>query len=95
MLLQPMAWQLPPSTSDVITGADLSGGMVDIGGISSIAGQANFDLSASSTNVSGKSTAKADSTDATGLVGGVTDKGEPLVSMLLPIQISLVSLSVH
>ena len=39
------------STSDVITGADLSGGMVDIGGISSIAGQANFDLSASSTNV--------------------------------------------
>ena len=61
------------NTSDVITGADLSQGMVDIGGISSIAGQANFDLSASSTNVSGESTANADSADATGLVGRVTD----------------------
>ena len=82
------------NTSDVITGADLSSGMVDIGGISSIAGQANFDLSASSTNVSGKSTAKADSAVATGLIGGVTQRGT-LVSMLPPIQISLVSLSVH
>ena len=68
------------STSDVITGADLSGGMVDIGGISSIAGQANFDLSASSTNVSGKSTAKADSNDATGLIGGKGDFGIDVAS---------------
>ena len=61
------------NTSSVITGADLSQGLVDIGGIGTIAGQANFDLSASSTNVSGESTAKVVSADATGLVGGITD----------------------
>ena len=61
------------SLSTTITGADLSGGLVDIGGIGSIAGQANFDLSASSSNVSKTSSAKADSAGATGLIGKETD----------------------
>ena len=60
------------SLSTTITGADLSGGLVDIGGIGSIAGQANFGLSASSSNVSKTSSATADSAGATGLVGKTT-----------------------
>ena len=62
------------SLSTTITGADLSGGLVDIGGIGSIAGQANVDLSASSSNVEGfisKSFSTANK--SIGLVGSEKD----------------------
>ena len=75
----------PPQTAsnrieqkgNINTGADLSGGLVDIGGIGSIAGQANFDLSASSSNVEGfisKSFSTANK--STGLVGSEKDDGD-------------------
>ena len=47
------------NTSSVITGADLSQGLVDIGGIGTIAGQATFDLAATSSNVTKTSQAEA------------------------------------
>ena len=62
------------SKGNINTGADLSGGPVDVGGIGSIAGQANFDLSASSSNVEGfisKSFSTANK--SIGLVGSEKD----------------------
>ena len=62
------------SKGNINTGADLSDGLVDIGGIGSIAGQANFDLSATSSNVEGHiSKAFSTANKSTGLVGSEKD----------------------
>jgi len=62
--------------SDLINGADLTNGRLDIGGIGSITGQANFNFTASAENVEGSGAvdalgvdATADSDAATGLIG--------------------------
>ena len=62
--------------SDLINGADLSAGVVNVGGLASIQGQANFNFTANASNVDGgAASATADSDIASGLIAKGTYAG--------------------
>ncbi len=60
------------ATGTTINGADLSAGGLDIGGLGTIQGQANFAFTADASNVSGAATADANLDAAKGLIGKAT-----------------------
>ena len=66
--------------ANILNGADLTGGTLDVGGIADLKGNLNYGLTAEASNVEGgTSRAEAQANSATGLAGKGSGNGNPLL----------------